>query len=353
MKKESISFEEMTKPLSVKQYIALTISAPLFFMAITWPSSFFAWSSFFKAFSWYSIVGITQSLGHSYIGYQLNKWVSWKEQPTLRVIITVVTIVAYSVVAYVVVATLLALFWYDISFSKALDIGFDGIWIAVKVSGGFSIFFAMMSFFLNWRRSEVGAERLEKELANYRYNILKNQVNPHFLFNSLNVLTDLVHEDADLSEKYIQQLSKIYRYILKSANHQIVSLAKEVAFIESYIFLLKIRFGEKLKIEMDIHATHQEAMVPVAIQMLIENAVKHNQITKENPLTIRIFKKNHRIFVQNSYQPKVLVKDSEGIGLVNLEQQFSVLSDESIEISQKNNLFTVSLPLLEIKNEKS
>ncbi len=342
-------FKDLTKPLSVRQYLALLILAPLFFMAITWSPSFSDRTLFLKAFSWYSIVGLTQSLGHGYIAIQLDKWVSWREQPLLRSLISVVAIVLYSVVAYVVVATLLALFWYDISFAKALEIGFQGIWIAVKISAGFAIIFAMISFFINWQHAQVEAERLEKELANYRYNILKNQVNPHFLFNSLNVLTDLVHEDADLSEKYIQQLSKIYRYILESTHHKMVPLLEEVNFIDSYIFLLKIRFGNKLKIDMDVPASAQEYIIPVAIQMLVENAVKHNEITTENPLKIQIFKKNQRVFVQNNYQPKANIQSSTQTGLTNLEQQFKVFTKAPVEISQKNGLFTVSLPLLEKK----
>jgi len=221
----------------------------------------------------------------------------------------------------------------------------------VKISGVFALIFATISFFVNWQKSQVEAERLEKEIANYRYSTLKNQVNPHFLFNSLNVLTDLVHEDADLSEKYILQLSKLYRYILESTNHKIVPLSEEVAFVESYIFLLKIRFGKKLKITMDIDSFAQEFIVPVALQMLIENAVKHNQITNDNPLEIDIYKKGGRIFIQNNLQLKTAIQDSTGTGLVNLEQQYKGLSDDFIEISNKNGFFTASLPLLEKKKE--
>jgi len=351
MKKKPIRFADVKGPLTTKQFWALMILSPLFFMGITWPSSFYTLSSFLLAFSWYSIVGITQGVGHSYIAMWLDRWVTWEASPKKRAILTIVAIVLYSVFAYIVVATMLALFWYDITFKEALEIGVKGIWIAVKISSGFALAFATITFFLNWRKSQVAAERLEKELANYRYNTLKNQVNPHFLFNSLNVLTDLVHEDADLSEKYIQQLSKIYRYILESTHHRIVPLSEEVAFIESYLFLLKIRFGDKLKIDLDVNALDNEYIVPVAIQMLVENAVKHNQITKENPLKIQIFKKDRRLFVQNKYQPKVSPKDSTGTGLMNLEQQFRILSDKTVEISQENGFYTVSLPLLENKKE--
>ncbi len=352
MKKKSISFSDITKPLTVRQFWALSVLTPVFFIGLTWPSAFNDLSTFLRAFSWYSIVGITQSLGHSYNAILLDRWITWDENPKKRALISVVAIVVYSVVAYIIVAALLALFWYDITIKEAYEIGVKGIWIAVKISSGFALAFATITFFVNWRKSELKMERLEKELANYRYSTLKNQVNPHFLFNSLNVLTDLVHEDADLSEKYIQQLSKIYRYILESANHRIVPLSEEVTFIESYTFLLKIRFGEKLKINMDVDALKKEYIVPVAIQMLVENAVKHNQITRDSPMEINIFKKDHRIFVQNRYQPKVKRKYSTGTGLLNLEQQFKELSNEAMEISQKNDFFTVSVPLLEKQNEE-
>ena len=351
MKRKAISFRDSTKPLTVRQFWALSVLVPLFFMAITWPTSFNKLSTFLMAFSWYSIVGVTQSLGHSYIAWLLEGWIPWREKPMTRLLITIIAIVLYSVVAYVVVGTLLALFWYDISLKESFDIAVGGIWVAVKISGAFALIFATISFFVNWQKSQVEAERLEKEIANYRYSTLKNQVNPHFLFNSLNVLTDLVHEDADLSEKYILQLSKLYRYILESTNHKIVPLSEEVAFVESYIFLLKIRFGKKLKITMDIDSFAQEFIVPVALQMLIENAVKHNQITNDNPLEIDIYKKGGRIFIQNNLQLKTAIQDSTGTGLVNLEQQYKGLSDDFIEISNKNGFFTASLPLLEKKKE--
>ena len=353
MKNAPIRFKDIVKPLSVRQFWALVILAPLIFMPITWPSSFDNLPTFLKVFSWYSIVGITQSLGHSYIATWLDRWVTWEESPKKRAVISIVAIVLYSVVAYIVVGTMLALFWLDVSFQGALETAIAGIWIAVKISSGFALVFATITFFLNWRKTLIQSERLEKELANYRYDTLKNQVNPHFLFNSLNVLTDLVHEDADLSEKYIQQLSKIYRYILESAKHKIVPLSEEVAFIDSYIFLLKIRFGDKLKVEMDIQALDGEYIVPVAIQMLMENAVKHNQITREHPLSIRLFKKNGRVFVQNAYQPKERVANSTGTGLVNLEQQFKVFTKETMKIEQDDGYFTVSLPLLENKKESA
>ncbi len=352
MKKKAIQFKDITKPFSPWQYWILTILFPLFFMYLSWASAFHDGRTFLKAFSWYSIVGITQSLGHGYIGLQLNRWFPWKERPKTRLLLTIVALVVYSVIAYVLVATLLALFWNDISLKEALDIGLQGVWVAVKISFAFAFVFASISFFLNWQNSVVKAERLEKELANYRYQTLKEQVNPHFLFNSLNVLTDLVHEDADLAEKYIQQLSRIYRYVLDSSNQSMVPLAQELEFVHSYIFLLKIRFGQKLKISLDLNANTHQYIVPVSIQMLIENAVKHNQITTENPLEIKVFERAGHIVVRNNYRPKRNVKDVSGKGLNNLQQQFRLWTDEPIDITQSETSFTVSLPIIEDPNLK-
>ncbi len=346
MESTGIQFKQLTWPLSPIQYWFLALTAPLIFMYFTWPASFEDMHTFWKAYSWYTIVGITQGLGHGFISLNLDKRLSWRRYPKARAMVAIITIVAYSVLAYVVVGTILALAWYDISFSRALTNAIGDVWIAVKISFAFAFVFATISFFMHWQKTRLEAERLQKELASHRYNMLKNQVNPHFLFNSLNVLSDLVHEDANLSEKYIQQLSKIYRYILDSSKHQIVPLTKELAFIESYTFLLKIRFGEKIKIHLDVEAPESDFIVPVSVQMLIENAVKHNQVTSSSPLVVRIFQEQGNICVRNTLRKRLTHEDSSGTGLDNLRAQYKLLANRPINVEQTKDFFKVCLPIL-------
>lgn len=351
MKKKAIQFKDLAAPLSVSQYWIASLTVPLIFQFFTWSSSFDDLHTFLMAYSWYTIVGMTQGLGHGYIGIQLDKILSWEKQPYIRLVVTIVAIVGYAVLAYLVVGTILAYFWIPKPFSYAVQVAMQGVWIATKISFLFAFLFASISFFVNWQKTKLQAERLQKELANYRYTTLKNQINPHFLFNSLNVLTDLVHEDADLSEKYIHQLSNIYRYVLDSTNHKLVPLTDELTFIESYVFLLKIRFGDKLIVNMDVAAEPDDYIVPVALQMLIENAVKHNQVTKDTPLKVNIVLKDGFVVVFNKVQPKIAMPDSIGIGLENLKKQYALNTERQILVKQDETTFSVHLPIIYSKDK--
>jgi LytS/YehU family sensor histidine kinase len=175
---------------------------------------------------------------------------------------------------------------------------------------------------------------------------LKNQLNPHFLFNSLNTLSWLINEDKEKSQLYLQKLSQVLRYSLRMQEQSLVSLNEELALMDSYIFLLQMRFGDNLKIIKQISEVEQFQIPPHALQLLIENAIKHNVVSSNMPLTIRIETKSADkiIKISNSINAKVN-SNGTGIGLVNLSERFKILVGQDIEISQ-NGEFTVILPLI-------
>ena len=185
-------------------------------------------------------------------------------------------------------------------------------------------------------------------IAQYRYLKLKHQVNPHFLFNSLNILDCLVCEEkTEQASTYIHKLAELYRYMLKTEEEKLVTLRDELDFAESYYDLLKVRFPEGLKLEVDIQQDClNRYVVPCSLQLLIENATKHNSFNTSSPLTIQISGTTDKVRVSNGIAPKVSKGPSTGLGLKYMKQQYLDLSGKSIDIEHTDDIFCVTTPLL-------
>lgn len=197
-------------------------------------------------------------------------------------------------------------------------------------------------------RSKMLAHKEEANLAQYRYLKLKRQVNPHFLFNSLNILDCLVcDEKTEEASTYIHKLAGIYRYMIKSEDYELVPLREEMEFAEKYIDLLKLRFPEGFDVIVDVPEDQMARFVlPCSIQLLIENATKHNAVSIDNPLVIKIKAEADKICVSNNLVPKLTVSSSTGLGQKYISQQYQDLSGKSIEIRKTENEYSVTLPLL-------
>ena len=191
-------------------------------------------------------------------------------------------------------------------------------------------------------------EQLQAENLRNQYEVLKNQLNPHMLFNSLNTLRSLVRENQDKAQDYIQELSRVLRYTLQSNESQCVSLREEMVFVSAYIFLLKMRFENNLQFDIQISNAYEEYLLPpMAVQVLIENAVKHNEISNRKPLTIHITTDdNGNLSISNDIQPKWTATSGTGIGLANLAKRYRLLFKRDIQITEDRE-FTVCIPLIE------
>ncbi len=202
------------------------------------------------------------------------------------------------------------------------------------------------SFFYN--RLQLEAEKkivlMEKENIQYQYEMLKAQINPHFLFNSLNVLSSLAYQDAKKANFFAKKMSGIYRYLLLTNTRPIVTLKEELAFLESYVYLEKIRFEEALFIEINNQSDLSRQVIPVSLQLLVENAVKHNITTSNQPLYVRIDITDNEITVSNNLQLRYSVVKN-GLGLINLQKQYTLFNKE-IEIIQTETEFIVKLPFI-------
>jgi tetratricopeptide (TPR) repeat protein len=212
------------------------------------------------------------------------------------------------------------------------------------------IFMSRMFFFQ--RNSEVfkrKTQELEKQHLVNEISLLKTQVNPHFLFNSLSILSSLVRIDPDLSEKFIDQLSRSYRYILEQKDQSLVTLRTELGFIESYAFLLKIRFENKfdLKIDLPEEILDKYKIAPLTLQLLIENAVKHNRMSVSEPLIVNINLENkHVLVVKNKLQPRSTPTKSTGVGLQNIINRYALLTDKHVWAGETQDQFVIKIPLL-------
>jgi PAS domain S-box-containing protein len=189
--------------------------------------------------------------------------------------------------------------------------------------------------------------RLQKENLQSQFEVLRQQVNPHFLFNSLNVLTSLIKLEPDLAEKFTEHLSKVYRYVLENKDNDLVSLHTELEFLDAYIFLLQIRFMDKIDIRVDINSADKDKMIlPLALQLLIENAIKHNSMSKRNPLIISIFISDGSLLnVVNNLQERESYMASTGVGLKNIEHRYSLLEMPAPQFSKNETQFIARIPL--------
>ena len=207
------------------------------------------------------------------------------------------------------------------------------------------MFFTIAFFYILWQKSIKQEQKLIEENLKHKYNTLKSQVNPHFLFNSLNILSELVYVDAKKSDNYIQTLSSIYRYVLENEENDLIDLDKEIAFAKQYFSLQQVRDEGKISLEIDIDQPQGIKVLPVSLQLLVENALKHNAISHEKPLKIRIFLKNDYIVVSNPIQRKSILESSTQIGLSNLKDRTKIVFGSELEISNENNSFAVQLPI--------
>ncbi len=188
----------------------------------------------------------------------------------------------------------------------------------------------------------------QKENLQSRFDVLKQQVNPHFLFNSLNVLTSLIKIEPDLAEIFTEQLAKVYRYVLENKDNELVALSTELDFLDSYVFLLNIRFMDKLRVNIDIPDFRKSAeVIPLAVQLLIENAIKHNSMSKKSPLVIDVFiDEKCNLNVINNLQEREARIISTGVGLKNIENRYRLLNNSIPEFIKTQDQFIARIPLI-------
>jgi len=295
------------------------------------------------------IVSCVLSYGGFLFEYHFYRRMPWIKYPVQRLILETSGYLLYVFVTSLILSFLIGALVYrsvDLQNIRWDDLVADTI-LPLQISVVISFILISRSFLLEWRKSAIEAEQLKTEQYAQQYQTLKDQLNPHFLFNSLNVLSNLVYDNPDTAAKFIRQLSRIYRYVLEVQQEKLVKLSSELEFAENYLSLQKIRFEEGLKYQIHTVQALDFSLPPLSLQMLLENAIKHNVASKANPLIIDIWIEENKLIVKNNLQLKSSVsEESTGIGLSNIRKRYELLSSEPIEIEESHASFVVKLPLL-------
>lgn len=275
----------------------------------------------------------------------LNRKYPWKKQGIQRSMIQLSAAILIGVIIAVAITTLAHLINnYEEDLLRTYV--FNSIVFAV-CNVSIMIIFEAWIFFIAEAESEKRNEELMKELTQIRFEVLKNQMNPHFMFNSLNVLTGLIETDPEKSQRFIEEFSSIYRYVLDTIEQQVATLEKELEFARSYMYLQQIRHGEYLSYSVNIRSELLSYYLPpLSLQVVLENAIKHNQVSEAKPLHIEIFDKENELIVTNTLQPKMTFGKSTGIGQKNLEKRYAMVCSMLPEFNFGTNEYRVVLPLI-------
>jgi len=309
----------------------------------------------FKAIGYTLLISAMYSFGLGFIqgiinDYLSNKW-DWIEHTNTRIWAGIVTTVLYTVPVVLLIdyVNFIVISGYNI------DRFFSGryLWqhvFYIILSFGISAFIHARGFMIQWKNS-VKQESTKQEIVakteTAKFESLKNQLDPHFLFNSLNVLTSLIGENPSQAERFTTKLSKVYRYVLEQRNKDLVPIEEELKFAKTYMELLGMRFEEAVQFNIPDNISNNELkIVPLSLQLLLENAVKHNVVSTSKPLTINIYEEGSYLMITNNVNPKEAIGKSTKIGLQNIADRYGLITDKGVKIENNNKTFKVSLPLL-------
>ncbi len=278
----------------------------------------------------------------------INHKVHWKKYGRYRVIIGAFGSIGLTMIGIFLIRLVVEMAITGVSWNEFIA-GENGLYyfIAMLITTVVSILFHAIYFYKHWQEGKVKEQKIIAGTASAKFDALKNQLDPHFLFNSLNVLTSLIDEDPQQAQKFTTALSKVYRYVLEQKNKDLVSVDEELEFARTYVQLLKMRFEESLIFDIPEVSSNPDArIVPLSLQLLLENAVKHNIVTATKPLRIKVSEDNGMLVISNNLQEKQVVKKGSGVGLKNIEQRYDILSDRKVAILKTATNFSVQLPVL-------
>lgn len=263
----------------------------------------------------------------------------------------VISFSLYTLITATFTLTIMGLYahWHFYGFHFTSDIFIKVMVICVCsnfINGGS---YEFIYTFEKWKQEIHEKEELQKLQFQKELHALKSQVNPHFLFNSLNSLSSLIGDDPEKAEKFLDEMSKVYRYLLRNNEVELTNLATELQFIRSYFHLLKTRYGEGVELNIHVSRQHENYLIPpLTLQLLVENAVKHNMLLKESPLQIEVISVNEKeLIVRNNLQKKINKVESNKVGLRNISAKYKLMKQPEIKIEEKAGVFSVIIPLIE------
>lgn len=305
-------------------------------------------NEFLEDFLFYQLYAFV--LGYSnmfFFDYMEKK--DWKANDTIkRIVLGMIGSVVITLIGLFILRVVTSVFYYGVTFKDFIaNEGIRnyqfGLWVTLTIV----VIFHVAYFYNRYQKNKIKEQKVIAGTASAKFDALKNQLDPHFLFNSLNVLTSLIEENPDSAQKFTTSLSKVYRYVLEQKNKDLVTVDEELDFARTYMSLLKMRFEDSIVFEIPEKANDPESkVVPLSLQLLLENAVKHNMVTTSKPLHIKIYEHNGNLVVENNLQTKQIVKKSSGVGLENIKQRYQLLTTRTVNINQQADSFAVAIPML-------
>jgi hypothetical protein len=326
----------------------LTLVLGIFFIVLNQQFSLKGMGMVFLISGMYSFI---LGLGNGVINEYLNRKWDWVKETNKRVWVGIFTTIIYTVIAVLIIHYI----QYIVLFGNNFEYFFKGelVWVhlfAIIFSLGVAAFFHAKGFMVNWKASisqETTKQEIVAKTETAKFESLKSQLDPHFLFNSLNVLTSLIGENPAQAEKFTTKLSKVYRYVLEQRNKDLTPINEELNFAKTYMQLLEMRFEDAVQFTIPEKISNDELkIVPLSLQLLLENAVKHNVVSSSKPLKIRIYEENNNLIIENNVNPKEAIGKSTKIGLQNIADRYGLITDRNVLIENDNKTFKVSLPLL-------
>jgi sensor histidine kinase YesM len=337
--------KEIIRSLWMTIKLVLVMSAFIFIGGLIAGASYYSiLSSIFIS----SIYCFAMSWGNGIISSLLEHKFDWIKHTSKRMIWGSILSIVYIIIATLLI-DLFVINYYN-SGGYELLLTASHLWknlIIILVASVITIFFYAKYFMKYWKISVIKYQEMEKENIASQYEALKSQTDPHFFFNSLNVLSSLIEEDKDLSQKFIKELANIYRYILEQKDNELSLISEEIKFINKYVFLQKIRFENGISLNIDLdEKVLKQSTISLALQILFENIFKHNAISEEMPISITIKAENDFLIVENTINPMRKGVFSNKIGLNSLKARYSFFTDEEVIIEQDDKTFRAKIPLL-------
>jgi len=308
-----------------------------------------SWEAILLNILYGTIIGLSIAVGSSLISKKMYSIGDWKLNPINKYVSVIIAISTYIIIDVAIINIIWFKLTQDIAFQDLIKSNFF-LWIVLtELVIGIIIYLIILSANFSKRLNEfhIQATKAQEDINKYKLSTLRNQVNPHFLFNSLNVLSSLIYSDTEKADDFIAKLANIYRYVLDVQDTEAIEIDREVNFINDYIDLQSIRFGDN--IIADININSNKMIIPMALQILVENAIKHNAISDDNKLEISISNNDKYLIISNNLNPKNVEEISHEIGLSNIKARYKYLSDVNVEITKSDSNFEVKLPLLNLK----
>lgn len=333
------------KRLSLKYVWIIAAIAALF---AAWYFIFNPSVAAYSTVGWIVVIAILLWQGNRLLTLQLDRWMPWNKSGNLRFFIHLLLALVFLLVliniTYVVVKIISST---PPTIEQMVVTNFWGTVLFVPL---FSIYFSL-HFLKHWRQSELAAETMQKEAIRTQLASLKTQLDPHFLFNNLNILSSLVDTDPHRSKLFIEKFAEVYRSLLRSNTDDLIPLSEEMAFIESYIFLLRTRFDHHIQFTVNLKPNAGDRVIPpLTLQLLVENAIKHNDIREEKPLVIHLLQmEDDYLIVSNTLNEKKEKDDRKGSGLLNIQNRYAYFTDKKVKIQKTESHFEVQIPLLELE----